>query len=89
MYKLIFMDINMPGLNGVSTTQYIREFLREKDLNQPCIVAHTAIPPDQFGEHKEKGFDEFLGKPVSLSMLQQITRNCLEEEKLDHLIDGH
>lgn len=27
MYKLIFMDINMPGITGVQTTQYIREYI--------------------------------------------------------------
>jgi hypothetical protein len=28
------------------------------------IVAHTAIPEDQFGDFKQKGFDGFLHKPI-------------------------
>lgn len=44
MYRLIIMDINMPGINGVSTTQYIRDYINDQCEEQPYIVAHTAIP---------------------------------------------
>ena len=29
MYKLIFMDINMPGIDGAETTKHIRDYLNE------------------------------------------------------------
>jgi CheY-like chemotaxis protein len=61
------MDINMPGINGVTTTSYIRDYLKDNKASTfPHIVAHTAIPSDQFGDYKQQGFDDFLGKPVSI-----------------------
>ena len=65
-YKLIVMDINMPGMDGVATTAKIRESSDEyvKKIGQKdfIIIAHTALPEDQFGDPKKKGFDGFLPK---------------------------
>jgi CheY-like chemotaxis protein len=42
-YRLIFMDINMTGMDGVMTTQKIRELVGYEGV---YIVAHTAITQD-------------------------------------------
>ena len=65
-YRLIVMDINMPGLDGVETTAEIRKimdnYVKEQQQKHYKIVAHTALPEDQFGNYKKKGFDGFLQK---------------------------
>lgn len=52
-YRFIVMDINMPGMDGVVTTSKIREFtdqyVKKRGQKEFMIVAHTAIPEDQFG----------------------------------------
>ena len=77
-YKMIIMDINMPGMDGVVATSKIREFndpyvkrIEQKDY---MIVAHTAIPEDQFGDFKQKGFDGFLHKPIDHDQLQKFLK---------------
>ena len=40
-FSLIFMDCNMPGIDGFETTASIREFLYEKGQDQPIISAVT------------------------------------------------
>ena len=70
MYKLVVMDLNMPGLDGVQATQQIRQFAN----GQFMIVAHTAIPQEQFGDYKEKGFDDFLQKPIDNKVLAKIIK---------------
>ena len=41
------MDINMPGMDGVTCTKKIKEFLQENYVSEtPFIVAHTALPQD-------------------------------------------
>ena len=59
-YDLIFMDLQMPVLNGNQATEQIREFNKEI-----IIVALTA---NAFGEARDKAFasgmNDFMSKPV-------------------------
>ena len=67
-YRLIIMDINMPGMDGVVATKNIRgifdPYVAERGQKDYQIVAHTALPEDQFGNCQEKGFDAFMPKPI-------------------------
>ena len=46
MYLLIIMDIDMPEMDGVRTTQIIRERFGATLRGKSAIVAHTAIPEE-------------------------------------------
>ena len=60
------MDINMPDIDGVQTTEKIRKFMdkyvKSRRQKHYMIIAHTALPEDQFGNFKKKGFDGYLMK---------------------------
>ena len=77
-YRFIIMDINMPGMDGVVTTKQIREFtdqyVKKRGQKEYIIVAHTAIPQDQFGNASEKGFDGFLQKPIDHDQLEKFLK---------------
>mmetsp|Transcript_1203 Transcript_1203/g.2201 ORF Transcript_1203/g.2201 Transcript_1203/m.2201 type:complete len:151 (+) Transcript_1203:305-757(+) len=72
-YKFIIMDINMPGMDGVETTQKIREifdpYVKKRGQKDYIIVAHTALPEDQFGDYATRGFDGFMPKPINKTTL--------------------
>lgn len=73
---LIIMDLNMPHLDGLSTTERIRQF-REKQSQIP-IVAITAF--DTFGMKEaalQAGCNEYLLKPLDLDQLGTLLRNHL------------
>jgi two-component system sensor histidine kinase BarA len=70
-FDLIFMDIQMPGLNGLETTQAIR--LHEKEsggTHRTPIVALTAHAMANERETLLKsGMDDYLTKPILESQL--------------------
>lgn len=58
---MIFMDVNMPEMNGLDACREIRKMRGE----QPLIIALTASAFDQDREAcLEAGMDEFLSKPL-------------------------
>jgi signal transduction histidine kinase/CheY-like chemotaxis protein len=71
-FDLVFMDIQMPGMDGYSTTRMIRDELK---LDIP-VIAMTAHAME--GE-KEKcisfGMNDHIAKPVRESELDRIFRN--------------
>jgi two-component system, NarL family, sensor histidine kinase BarA len=73
VYDIIFMDINMPVMDGITACQRIRQ----SSLNEhTAIIAVTAHAVD--GERARLltlGFNEFLSKPLDENMLQC----CLQE----------
>lgn len=74
-FDMILMDIEMPVMNGLETTKFIRnEFDKEK--SKIPIVALTAHNPnDFFDEFNSAGFDELLTKPYLISKIQKVIQD--------------
>jgi CheY-like chemotaxis protein len=67
---MVFMDIEMPVMNGVETTQYIRNEL-PSPLNAITVIALTAHNPELFFEdYSDAGFDELITKPYSVEKIR-------------------
>lgn len=73
-YDLIFMDIQMPVMNGYEATAAIRKLSR-KDAKDIPIIAMTANAfAEDVRRSKQAGMNEHLTKPLNI---EQIV-NCLE-----------
>ena len=61
-YKVIFMDINMPVMDGVTATKSIMNMAEEGIIDPSPVVAVTAAAnlddPDIYNEYIAKGFKE-------------------------------
>jgi CheY-like chemotaxis protein len=71
-FVLVFMDIEMPIMNGLETVRYIRKemFPPEKDIPVIALTAHNL---SEYGHEIENaGFTEVLTKPYSIEKLQNI-----------------
>ncbi|WDL81890.1 two-component sensor histidine kinase BarA [Aeromonas bestiarum] len=69
-FDIIFMDIQMPIMDGISATQAIRSQSLNTETPIVAVTAH-AIP----GERERlirQGMDDYLAKPIDESMLAQL-----------------
>ena len=68
------MDIDMPVLDGIEATRFIRVFNREIP-----IVALTAYADDQMRtECAESGMNAFIAKPCSWNEIKNVVIECFE-----------
>lgn len=87
-YDLIFMDMQMPNMNGVEATRAIRQFLREHGREQVPIVAMTANAFESDREAAlEAGMNDFLTKPINIRQLEETLARYLEPAGADAAFD--
>ncbi|RUM68785.1 MAG: hypothetical protein DSZ05_00575 [Sulfurospirillum sp.] len=65
-YDLIFMDIAMPVMDGVTATKAILEYEEQNNLQHIPVVALTAnVLKGDREKFLNDGFDEYLPKPIT------------------------
>ena len=78
-YDLVFMDCQMPEMDGFQAARVIRQ--RERDGERVAIAAMTAHAlPDDRQRCLDAGMDEYLSKPVQLGELVRVVAKFLAEE---------
>lgn len=75
---LIFMDVQMPRLDGVSAAIRIREAFGSRSVAIIAVTAHPEIR-HQPG-FKAARFDDFMVKPVELSLVRQAVGRWMPED---------
>lgn len=74
-YDLIFMDCNMPFMDGYEATTQIREYLYSQDLAQPIISAITGHTEQAYIDKSILcGMNQVLSKPVQVEVLSHLIR---------------
>ncbi len=70
-FDIVFMDCEMPELDGYSTTREIRRLEQEKGAERIPVVALTAYAMKGDRERcLDAGMDDYLAKPVSSKALE-------------------
>jgi CheY-like chemotaxis protein len=71
-YDLIFMDIQMPIMDGIQATRFIRDWEQKNNKPNTTIIAITAHSMDGDREHfLETGMNDYISKPIDKNLLEQ------------------
>jgi len=80
-YDVVFMDVNMPIMDGIEATEKIRKEIPEKD--QPSVI--IALTADIIRETREKcilaGMQDLLYKPIQTESLREILIKIANEQQ--------
>eukprot|EP00899_Mesostigma_viride_P007490 jgi/Mesvir1/16742/Mv15124-RA.1 len=81
-FCIVFMDINMPVLDGNQACRAMREYEVSLRLLPRLIVAMTghALDPARKQELRATGFDDCLEKPVSFAQLTRLVQRFFPAE---------
>ncbi len=72
-FDLVFLDIHMPVLDGISAAKMIRD---DKSFGSPYIVVASAdVSTDARDSMEIAGIDEWLAKPFTRSSLESVLSN--------------
>jgi len=84
-FDLIFMDIEMPNMNGYEATKT----LRQKGLTTPIVALTAHVMNGDEQKCLSVGCDDYLAKPLDRQKLLQVMRKYLHEdsEALEGQID--
>lgn len=75
-FDLVFMDVQMPGLDGLETTERLRTHM---GLTQLPIIAVTAqVAPGDEARCRRAGMDAYVPKPVEVGRLRAAVDEALE-----------
>jgi signal transduction histidine kinase/CheY-like chemotaxis protein len=81
-YDVVFMDHMMPEMDGIEAVSHIRAFENSTSREEVPIIALTANVVVGMREmFLEKGFNDFLAKPIDVSKLDEILDKWMPEEK--------
>jgi signal transduction histidine kinase/CheY-like chemotaxis protein len=84
-YDLVFMDHMMPGMDGIEAAALIRAWEKEQAPEFPKetpVIALTANAISGMREmFLERGFNDYLAKPIEMFKLHQILKRWIPREK--------
>ncbi len=83
-YDLLFMDIQMPVMDGIEATHEILDYEEDEEIPHVPIVALTANALKGDRERfMSEGMDEYITKPIETSELLYILNKFLSDKAVD------
>jgi len=82
-YDIIFMDIQMPEMDGVEATNEIRKITENNGHIPVVALTANAIEGDR-EKYLDAGLDDYISKPISGERLEEILVRQLPDEKILH-----
>ena len=82
-YDIVFLDHMMPEMDGIETLQRAKKLPNSQCLHTPYIALTANAVAGVKEMFLEKGFDDYLSKPVDGKTLERMVQKYLPAEKLE------
>ena len=74
LYDLILMDMQMPKIDGITTTKLIRSML-DNPIHKVQIIAMTAnVMPEDIQKCLDAGMNDYVNKPIDIQTIIQLVQ---------------
>mgnify|MGYP000880085624 CR=1 FL=1 len=71
-YKVVFLDCNMPVMDGFQTSRMLRQMIAQKEISPLKIIACTAfVQASELDQAIAAGMDDYCIKPISHMIIKQ------------------
>jgi CheY-like chemotaxis protein len=78
-YDMIFMDVQMPEMDGYEATRNIRALDTPQAKSVPIIAMTANVFKEDIEKCREAGMDGHLGKPLDMEELFSVLRSYFEK----------
>jgi signal transduction histidine kinase/CheY-like chemotaxis protein len=76
-YDIVFMDVQMPQMDGLEATRRIRALPVQRDRRLPIVAMTANVFKDDIKKCLAAGMDDHLGKPLDMDMVFKKMRKYL------------
>lgn len=83
-YHVILMDHMMPGMDGEETLKKLRSRTDGYCQNTPVIALTANVMTNAAAWYRDKGFDGYLAKPISGSLLEAALKKFLPSDFIEY-----
>jgi two-component system sensor histidine kinase/response regulator len=77
-FDIIFMDIQMPNMNGYEATKAIRSSTHDQAKSIPIVAMTANVFKEDIEKARESGMDGHIGKPVDLNSIIHAAQLAIE-----------
>jgi len=77
-YDIVFMDVQMPKMNGYESTRLIRALPALQDIALPIIAMTANVFREDIEACLSAGMDDHLGKPLDINKVIKILRKYID-----------
>ncbi|MBP1669285.1 MAG: multi-sensor hybrid histidine kinase [Bacteroidetes bacterium] len=80
-FDLLFMDVRMPGIDGLKATKFIRKELGISGSLMPVVGISAACTNEDRLKYEEAGMNAFLPKPFTEAMLLTTIHSAIRKDE--------